>query len=241
MTALFSPELERRPNPEGFSPDVGATNRQSRGLIALSQKIGSLAPQFLIYREEAVPARFGLNLTGLVNDATVAHFEWSGGRSPSLLAQALQPLLPVCACSGWRNHLSTGVTYTTPNKISLTAEVHYNGGGLDEPAWNALRQGPVSVYGQYRSRVQAAQELPTRQALFFYGVWEDALISRLDLSLMHNFDIADSSRRTWLEARYPSGRFEYAAQWQHHGGQHLSTFGAMPESRSWQAVMRHYF
>lgn len=241
VTASFSPRLDRRPDPEGFSLDVGATNRQNRGLIAVSQKIGSLTPQFLIYRETALPTQFGLNLTGLINDATVAYVEWSAGRSTSLLAQALRPLLPVCTCSSWRNHLSTGLTYTTPTKVSLTAEYHYNGGGLDESAWSALRQGPLIVYDQYRSWVQAVQELPTKRALFFYGVWQDALVNRLDLSLMHNFDLADSSRRIWLEARYHVGQFEYAAQWQRNSGQHLSTYGAMPESRSWQAAMRYYF
>ena len=242
LTALYSPELSRRPSREGLNPDVGATNHQNRWLIAVSQKIGgTLTPQFLIHREEALPTQFGLNLTGLIDDATVAYLEWSGGRSPSLLAQALRDLLPVRSDRAWRNRLSAGLTCTTPNKISLTAEYHYNGGGLDEAAWNALRRGPLFVYGQYRNWVQTVQELPTKQALFFYGTWADALITRLDLSVMHNSDLADSSQRIWLEARYHVGSLEYAVQWQRNGGRPLSNFGAMPEARSWQAVMRYYF
>ena len=236
-TVLYSRKLDDRADPDGLSLDVGATNHRNRLLIAISQKIGqTLTPQILVFGEEDRPTQFGLNLTGLIDDATVAHFEFSGGRSSSLLSQAQN--LP--AGSAWRNHLATGLTYTTPGKISLTLEYHYSGSGLDKEGWNALRQGPVAVYGEYRKRAQAAQELPTRRAVFFYGTWQDALINRLDLSVMHNYDLIDSSRRLWLEARYHLERFEYAVQWQRNSGQHSSNFGAMPESRSWQAVMRYY-
>lgn len=242
LTLLYSPMLSRRPSADGFSLDLGATNRQNRWLIALSQKIGgSVTPQFLIYREAGLAPQFGLNLTALIDDATVAHIEWSGGRSPSQLTQALGQSIPACNCNAWRNHLATGLSYTTPNRISLTAEYHYNGSGLDQAAWNALRQGPLPIYGQYRGWVQSAQELPTRQALFFHGKWQDALINRLDFSVMHNVDIADSSRQTWLEARYHVAHFDYAVQWQRNSGRELSNFGAIAESRSWQAVMRYYF
>lgn len=241
LTALYSPELKRRRDTDGLSLDVGATNDRNRWLIAASQKVGGFTPQFLVYREEEMPAQFGFNLTGLLGNATVAHVEWSGGRGPSLLTQALKQPAPTCACNAWRNRLSAGLTYTTPKRISLTAEYHYNGGGLDETAWNALRQGPPAIYGQYRRWVQTAQELPTRQALFFHGTWQDAMINRLDISAMHNLDLADSSHRTWLEARYHVGNFEYALQWQRNGGRPSSNYGAVPESRGWQAAVRHYF
>lgn len=241
LTALYSPKLDDRASPDGLSLDVGATNQRNRGLIAVSQKVGeTLTPQFLVYREDAGSTQFGLNLTSLVDAATVAHFEWSGGRSSSLLNQAQNQALPACSCSAWRNHLATGLTYTTPGKISLTVEYQHSGSGLDKEGWDALRQGPLPVYGEYRSLAQAAQELPTRRAVFFYGTWQDALIDRLDLGVMHNYDLIDSSRRLWLEARYRLERFEYAVQWQRYGGQRLSNFGAQAETRSWQAVMRYY-
>lgn len=58
---------------------------------------------------------------------------------------------------------------------------------------------------------------------------------------MHNFDLVDSSRRTWLEARYHVGDVEYAVQAQRNSGRQMSDFGAVPDSRSWQLVMRYYF
>jgi len=69
----------------------------------------------------------GLNLTALPNDATVVYFEWSGGRAPSLAAQAL--MRP--DDTAFRSRLSSGLTYTTANNISLTAEYQYNGAALD--------------------------------------------------------------------------------------------------------------
>lgn len=241
ITALYSPELEHRANSEGFSLDVGATNNRHRGLVAISQKFGqSFTPQFLLYREAGQDTQFGLNLTSLLNDATVAHFEWSGGRGPSQLTQALGTLLPPCDCNSWRNDISTGVTYTTPSKITLTLEAHYNGGGATRTQWDALRQGSPLAYGLYRSWVQSAQELPTRRELFLFALWQDAFTDRLDLSMMTNFDVTDSSRRDWLEARYHRGRIDYALQWQNNGGTHLSNFGALPESRAWQISLRYY-
>lgn len=239
LTALVSPAIERRPSRDGFNLGLGATNPRDRLLVALSQEIGSLNPQFLLYREAAAPARFGLNLTGLLNDATVAHVEWSGGRGAGQLEQALGQ--PARASHGWRNRLATGLTFTTANKLSLTAEWHYNGGGLDDAGWAALRRGPTLPYIRYRLWGRDAQELPTRQAFFLRAMWQDALVPHLDLTLMHNRDLVDASRRTWLEARYHAGAWDYALQWQRSGGRKLSSYGVMPDSRSWQALVRYYF
>ncbi len=239
LTGLVSPDLERRPHRDGFNLNLGATNPRDRLLLALSQKIGGFNPQILIFREAAAPTRFGLNLTGLLNDATVAHVEWSGGRGPGQLEQALGQ--SAYGSHGWRNRIATGLTYTTSNKLSLTAEWHYNGSALNDAQWTALRRGPPLPYLGYRLWARDAQELPTQQALFLRAMWQDALIPHLDLTLMHNRDLVDASRRTWLEARYHAERWEYALQWQRNSGSTLSSYGVMPDSRSWQALVRYYF
>ncbi|KAB2970051.1 hypothetical protein [Zoogloea sp.] len=241
LTALYSPALVRESNPEGLALDVGATNARHRGLLALSQRVGGLTPQWLVFHEEARSTRFGFNLTGLLNDATVAYLEWSGGRSATQLAEALHALTPACECSAWHNRIAGGLTYTTPDKLSLTAELHHNGAGLESAAWNALRQGPPALYGQYRSALRSSQEMPTRRALFLQAQWQDALLPRLDLGLMHNLDLVDRSRRVWAEARYHVDRVEYAFQWVLHGGEAGSVYGAVPEARGWQLLARYYF
>lgn len=242
-SAMFSPRLADQAHNGAFDPDLGATNHQNRWLVSVSQKItDGINPQFLLYKEAAAPPQLGLNLTGLVNDSTVAYAEWSGGRSPSLLAQAFAAQgLPHADDSAFRNRLSTGLTYTTANKISLTAELEYNGGGQDQDAWDALRRGPASVYGLYRNWLQIVQEAPTKRRLFVLARWQDALINHLDLSAMSYFDAADASRLSWLEARYHWQHDELAWQWLRNSGRPLSEFGAAPQIQSWQLVLRHYF
>ena len=243
LTALHSPRLNDRASRNAFNPDWDATNNQQRWLIALSQKISdNIAPQLLIYREEDRPAQLGLNLTGVVDAATVAYLEWSGGRSPSLLTQALrQTAIARPDDSAFRSRLSTGLVYTTSNRISLTAELEYNGGGLDRAGWDGLRRGSPVAYAQYRNWLQVLQEPPTRRLVFLNCTWQDALIDRLDLSAMLSSDLVDSSRRSWLEARYRDGGAEYALQWQRGSGQSLSNYGAASQTNGWQVLLRYYF
>lgn len=242
-TAIYSPKLADTPHNGDFNPDLGATNHQDRWLITASQKItDSLRPQLLLYKEVASPVQLGLNLTGLINDATVAYIEWSGGRSPSLLARALhQQGIAYADDSRYRNRLSTGLTYTTSNKLSLTAELEYNGGSEDGGGWANLRRAPLPVYGLYRNALQIAQESPTRQRLFLYGAWQDALLNHLDLSAMSYYDMQDYSRLSWLEARYHWERNEVAVQWQRYSGSPRSDFGATEQAAGWQVLLRRYF
>ena len=123
-----------------------------------------------------------------IGAATVLHLESSSGRSPDQLAQALPALAP-CSCNGWHNRLSAGLTHTTASKLTLTAEYHHNGAGLDGDDWRRLRQGPAPAYALYRQWAASAQEMPTRRAVFLHGTWQDALLPRLDLSAMHTLDL----------------------------------------------------
>ncbi len=238
LTALYSPKLADRPNSATWNPDWGSTNHQDRWLLSLSQQLTpDLTPQWLLYREEGQPVQLGFNLTSLLNDATVAYVEWSGGRTDMLAPQAFN----ADGASAFRNRLATGVTYTTANKLSMSFEYHYNGAGLDRAQWQALQRGALPAYGQYRRFAQTAQDMPTRQALFFYGVWQDAMISRLNLSAMMRHNVDDRSRLSWLEARYFWDRTEAAVQLQWNGGQALSEFGAASQQRIAQLLVRYYF
>lgn len=239
LTVLYAPRLARSPDDDGLSLDFGATNGRERGLVAVGETFGGLALQFLVYREAERSTQYGLNLTALANDATVAHIEWSGGRErPS-------PLMTAAAGSGsadaWRNRLAAGFTWTSPQRLSLTAEYHYNGAGLGATAWNALRRTPPERLAHLRAEALATQEAPTRHTLFLHANWQDAFVPRLNLALMHHRDLTDDSRRLWFEARYHAGDIEYAIQWQRGDGSPTSRFGAFGGSPSWQAVLRHYF
>lgn len=238
LVALVSPQLAQQRNDAGFSPDFGATNNQHRWLLAASQKLSdSLQPQWLLYGEQRQSPQLGFNLTGLLNDATVGYVEWSGGRSRSQLLQALHGV----GDTAFRNRLSTGLTYTSADKLSFTLEYDYNGAALDQAGWDVLRSGAPASYRQYRMWLQNAQEMPTRQALFLYASWQDALLNHLDLSTMLRFNAADHSRLSWLEARYHWDRADLAVQWQVNSGAAGSEFGAAPQQRVLEVLLRYFF
>ncbi len=238
VTALYSPKLADRSSTGAYSVDLGATNQRNRWLVAFSQKLSEqLSPQFLLSGGTGQSAQLGLNLTLLLGHATVAFAEWSGGRAPSVLAQALaHPGEPA-----FRSRLATGFTHTTGSNVSLTLEYEYHGAGLDQEGWNALRSGSPAAYGAYRSVAANLQEPVTRRNLLFYATWTDALIRHLDLTAMVRYDLADRSRLQWLEARYHWTRVDLAFQAQLNDGPPSSSFGALPERRSVQAVLRYFF
>lgn len=238
LTAMWSPKLDSTPSSEAFNVDLGATNHANRYLLAASQQFSdTFNPQVLVYGEQGKSPQTGLDLTRLLGDATVAFVEWSGGRSASQYAQALEG--PEHAA--FRNRVAAGLTYTTENKISLTLEAEYDGAAMDKPDWNALPQQGVARYLQYRDSVQAAQDLPTKKALFAYASWTDAGISHLDLTALMRQDLTDQSRLSWMEARCHWDHADLALQWQRYGGKPWSDFGVLPGRTSWQAVADFYF
>jgi len=238
LTALYSPKLADHPNASAYSPDLGATNRQDRWQLALGQTFSDrINPQALISGGAGQSPQFGFDLTGLVNDATVVYGEWSGGRAPSLAAQALA----LAQDAAFRSRLATGLTYTSPTNVTLTLEYDYNGAGLGAADWNALRRGPAAAYAAYRGFVADRQDLPTRQAVFVYALWQDALFKHLDLTAMVRQDVVDNSRLQWLEARYHFTRIDLALQAQLNNGRPGSNYGALSERRMWQLLARYFF
>ena len=242
LTAMVSPKLDKHPGTEPFNVDLGATNNVNRYLLVASQQVSdSLNPQWLLYGEQGKSPQAGFNLTRLFGDATVAFVEWSGGRGESQYQEALGGPERNTIGNVFRNRLSAGLTYTTSNKVSLTVEGEYDGAALDKANWNGLGQVSAARYVQYRSVVQTMQDIPTKEALFVYASWQDAMVNHLDLSALVRQDLIDQSRLTWAEARYHWDHVDIALQWQHYGGKMWSDFGALPEKSMWQVVGTYYF
>ncbi len=238
LTALVSPKMAEQASTSAFSPDYGATNNQNRWLLSVSQRLtDKITPQWLLYGEERQPVQLGMNLTTLAGDATVLFAEWSGGQSRSQLSQAGL----VLEDDRFHQRAAAGVTYTASNKLSVTLEYAYNDAALDGDQWDALQRGSPLAYGRYRLWTQAAQELPTRDMLGLYANWQDAIVPHLDLSAMVRANRADNSRTHWLEARYHWSHTDLALQWQVNSGGPLSDFGAVPQQRIWQVLLRQYF
>ena len=245
VTAIYAPRLASQPNNATWSPDLGATNARQRWQFALTQKIaGGLSPQWLLSGGDGISPQLGLNLTALIGHSTVAYVEWSGGRSRSLLAQALAlapALAPTNDDTAFRSRLASGLSYTTSNNITFTAEYDYNGAGLDQAGWKRLWRAPPATYLAYRAYTGAQQDPPTKQGVFLYALWQDALVKNFDLTAFVRYDAEDYSRLQWLEARYHWTHVDLALQTQLNNGTPASDYGVLPERRVWQAVLRYYF
>lgn len=237
LTALVSPKLDDHPNFAGYNPDFGATNRQWRWMLVGSEQLSeNLTPQVLIRGDRGATPQIGLNLTSLLNEATVAYLEWSGGRTPSLAAQAALS----AADEAYRSRLAGGLTYTFANKLSLTGEYEYSGAGMNVQQWQSLQHGPLFAYVGYREFAFNAQDLPTCRAAFLYAAWQDAGFRNLDLKGLAKIDLIDHSRMVWMEARYHWAHLDVALQRQVNTGTMLSDFGALPQARVWLALLRYY-
>ena len=238
ITGIYSPKLADAPNPGAYNLDPGATNARNRWLVAGSHKFSeAIAPQFLLSGGTGQSAQAGFNLSGLLNDATVAYVEWSGGRSRSMLSQALNG----ADDTAYRNRVAVGLSYTTADNLTFTVEYDYNGAGLDRDGWNALRRGSPAAYGRYRTFAGSAQDPATRRNTFFYATWTDAFVKHFDLTAMLRYDAIDSSRLQWVEARYHWTKVDLALQTQLNAGKPGSDFGALAERRVTQAVLRYFF
>jgi hypothetical protein len=238
FSALYSPKLDDQPSTAPFNVNLGATNHINRWLLTTSKKVSdNFSPQWMIFGETHRAPQLGANLTGVLNDATVAFAEWSGGRSRSLRYQALN----TADDYAFRSRLATGLTYTTSNKISVTLEYDYSGAGLTKQDWNALRSGSPLAYGKYRAHAQDILDPVTRQSVFFYSTWQDAMVSHLDLSAMVRFNLADNSRILWAEGRYHWDHVDLALQWQLNSGNAGSEFGALSQQRIIQVIGTYFF
>jgi hypothetical protein len=237
VTALYAPRLADAPSNGAFSADIGATNNQNRWLLSLSQRMGNtFTPQWLLFGQQDGSPQAGVNLTSVLGQATVAFVEASGGRMRSLWEESLN--LP--ASESMRARASTGLTYSTSNKLSLSLEYEYDGAALSRAGWNAARRGDPQNYGRYRDYVASQQELPTQHNVFAYASWQDFLAKHLDLSAFVRIDAVDHSRLPWAEIRYHWARVDAALRWQDFLGSPTSDFGAAPSRQTWQLLLDYY-
>jgi hypothetical protein len=246
LTLIAAPRLSDHPQPSdgAFALDTGASNAQHRALLALSPRPRSdggerLTLQALLLAQERQAPQAGLNLSALLGDATTAFAEWTGGRSRSQLAQALGHDDPAHSADGapFHTRLSSGLTWTARNKLSLTLEIARNGAAPAATAWQAL-QADAPAYAAYRRWTANAQELSTRRLNAVYASWPDALAPHLDLSalLRHNPD--DHSRMVWIELRHHGDGVDLALQAQRQQGRPRSDFGAAARASAWQLSLR---
>jgi len=256
LTALYSPRLEGRPSTAPFSADWGATNPEGRYLLALSQRLApGVNPQWLLFGADGGSPQFGLNLTRVEGSATVVYVEASAGHAASLWTQALEtpaatlapslPLPPPLPPSlrvpaSLQARAATGITYSAANKLSVSLEYEFDGGGLSRADWSQARNGNPLAYARYREFVESQQELPTQHELFAYASWQDVIVQHLDLAAFVRVDLIDHSRLPWTELRYHWPHVDAALRWQDYQGAVTSDFGASTSRQTWQLVVDYY-
>jgi hypothetical protein len=238
LSAAYSPKLDTTPSDETFSLDLGSTNFRHRWLLTASHKFSDrLNPQLLLHGGKGMKPQLGVNVSSLLNEATVGYAEFAIGKGRSLAAQALgRP-----EAERTQRRAAVGLTYTTSFDLSLTAEAEYSTAALTESEWRVLRAGAQGEHLRLLQFAQREQELPLRRAAFFYATWKNALVRRLDVSAFVRHEPATRSRAQWLEARYRLDRADLALQWLQHSGSADSVFGSLPQKRMVEASVRVYF
>ena len=235
LTGVFSPRLGSTTSDSTFALDVGKTNPRNRWLISGSHKLSEdFNPQVLLFGGAGMSTQAGLNLSALVNTATVAFLELSAGRGESLVAQALANAEP----ERMQRRAALGLTYTTAFNLSLTAEVERNTAAPDRQQWDAFRAAAPGNALQLLGVSQMQQDLPVRQALFIYASWRDMMVKNLDLSAFVRRDSQTASRAQWVETRYRWDNAEVALQWQLYSGGPKSLYGSVPQPRRMEVLLR---
>ena len=238
LSLAYSPKLANRPSADGWSVDLGATNNRDRALLAFGTQFSQrLNSQLLLYKEDGRSPVIGASVTGLLSDAATAHAEFSRGREPDLLSRALG--LP--GASATRNRFATGLTYTTLGKLSVTAELQYNGFALSRSDWATLGATSPNDQIAYLIEAQRIQELVPRRAYLIYISQKGLGLKDLDLTAFLRINALDQSRIAWFELRHHWPSFDLAVQLQQNMGRITSEFGIQPDRRVIQVLGTYYF
>lgn len=237
LSAAFSPRLGSTPSNSTFALDAAATNPSDRWLLAGSHAFGpAFNPQVLLFGGGGTALQTGLNLSGLLNSATVAYFEATAGKGRSLTAQALgEP-----ESERTQHRAALGLTYTTAFNLSLTAEFEHNSAAPNRREWHAFRNSAPANALRLLGAAQDGQDLPVRRALFAYVSWRDMFKKNLDLSAYVRHDTVTRSRDQWIELRHRWESAEVAVQWQLYSGDRTSLYGSVPRSRQAEVLIRLY-
>lgn len=237
ISALVSPKLAEQPNGAEFSPDLGATNGQTRWLLSASTPLlEGIAPQAILFGGAHQPTQLGVNLSTLVSKATTAYLEWSGGEDETLADQAFSINGP----KTFQRRASLGSTYTTDFNLSVTLEYEANSAGVDQAGLTRIEHAsPFALLG-YLSYIAEVQDLPTKHGWFLSGTYTDAGLQHLDITMFTRDDPVTHSRLEWGETRYHFEHADVALQLQFYSGTSHSIYGAVPTERMIEVLLRYF-
>lgn len=231
----LAPKLATSPDTSSFGLDLGATNPRDRALVTLgAQASDKVSGQLLAYLAEGQSKQLGANMTALLSDTAVAHFEWAGGHDDGQDS----PALGTVASGGWRNRGSTGLTYSGVPRLAVTAEVEYNGTAANGSTLNALSPDQL---GAYLLDAQQRQDNAGRWEYLLYATQRGGFTKNLDITALLRVNARDNSRFGWVEARYHWPKIDLALQFQRSSGSATSEYGASSTRQLVQLLAAFYF
>lgn len=238
VAAVYAPKLADGPSDDSFSFDWGATNSVGRGQVSLSYRPSqTISTELLIYKEAGFDPRVGASVSALLSDAVVAHAEGTYSREPTLIDRALA----IEGGNESRPRANLGLSYTTTTRLSLTAEIHYNGFALDRAGWKSLQASGLDAQAAYYTTALALQDNAAREALFFYAVQRDLGLKNLDLTAMLRVNLTDDSRLVWVDLTYRWPKVDLSLRGLSNQGTAGSEYGFAPVKYSLGAVVTAYF
>jgi hypothetical protein len=233
------PKLANAPSNDGGSLDLGATNGRAKLLASISlQPTERLSGQILAFAQRGIGAQWGANMTALLSDSTVAFAEWTTGRDLSVLT----PALGGSSASATRNRASAGLTYTSPWKLSVTAEFEYNGFAVDPRRWSQWGAlGGTDAAQSYLVDAQRRQDNASRKAYLLYVTQHGGPWKNVDITGLLRFNGDDHSRFGWIEVRHHWTSVDLAVQWQISSGRAFSEYGVVPARQALQLMAAYFF
>lgn len=241
VSFAYSPEIAKPPDPlsdPADASDLQRTNYRERWLLSLSQQWGAnLRPQYLLYQAAGDEPQLGLNLSRLLNNATLIYGEWSGGRSLPLDRQVAgdSPIDTFNSSSVF------GLTYTLPIDVSISLERHTNSSGLDQQQAQARAAANPQAWGQTLRLAANRQQSLSEHTWFLHISARNLFRPKLDVSGFIQTDQPDQGHQLWLEVRQRFDHLDLAVQWQQQRGDPWTRFGALNEERSAKVLVNYYF
>jgi hypothetical protein len=135
----------------------------------------------------------------------------------------------------FRSDAATGLSWTSSNNLTVTAEYDYHGSGLshrDFTEWLSKRSASLQQAARvWYVRAYAADQLEplTQQEIFLRAAWQDVLPSKLNLGAIAFIATRDASALTQLSAAYfLSRQWTVSAFLAVTAGSQRSVFGSLP-------------
>ncbi|MGN6149885.1 MAG: hypothetical protein ACTHPD_15205 [Rhizomicrobium sp.] len=244
-------------NLPSFDPMLDRTNAHTRFLFKSSfHFVADVSPELLAY-SEAGRTQVGVNVTKGIGDAVVAYLEWSGGKQPSLAADAMRDgiengaftgaPMPVDTAKHFTNDLAIGASYATKIGINIAIEYDHHHTGFSARDWRNWFGGghdpalPGALWF-IRGYASDQQEPIARDSLFLRADWQNAFVRDLTLTGFIDADLRDGSGLFQVTADYaitPSWTVGGLVDFYY--GRARSDFGSLPSQTNFLLKLSRYF